>query len=161
MPIVFGGKVGSVVMLEDPAAQCATQMLNVRKLDGGGQDITFESERSIITRVTVAQQVNAQFLHTLGAQVYVYVFGDRIGQMTLSGLSFLCGCGAGGPDVGAERMLLWYKANRLSKRRQAVRVSIGKQAIDGFVVNLNLDVVEPSMSLVQWGVTLTTLPEDN
>jgi hypothetical protein len=156
MPIIFGNRPGRVVMLQDPAAQCDVQML------GLDPNISFESERSIVTRVTVAQQVNVQFLHTLGAQVYVYVFGDRMGQMTLSGLSFLCGCpDVPGVDVGAERMLIWYRANRASRRRQPVRVSIGRQAQDGFVTGLSIDVVDPSLTLVQWGVNLTSLPENN
>ena len=153
MPIIFKNRPGSVVVLNDPALQCSTQLL------GLDPDIAFRTERSIITRVTISQQVNIQFLHTLGALVYVYVFGDRMGQISLSGLSFACEC-PGGVDLGAERMLLWYKRNRASKRKRPVRVTIGKSVIEGFVTQFTEDVVDPSLNLVQWGVTMMALPDD-
>lgn len=153
MPVLFRSKPGSVVMLVDPARQCSTRLL------GLDPDITFGSERSIITRLTISQQVNIQFLHTLGSLVYVYVFGDRMGQVTLSGLSFACDCPSG-VDLGAERMLLWYKEHRASRRRTPIRVTIGRVVIEGFVTGFTEDVVDPSVSLVQWGVTMQALPDD-
>jgi len=70
MPIVFATKPGQVVQLDDPALSCSTNFLSL------DPEIAFESERSIVTRLTVSQQVNVQFLHTLGALIYIYVFGD-------------------------------------------------------------------------------------
>ncbi len=154
MPILFASKIGSVIELVDPGLQCDLQIL------GLDPDITFRAQRSIVTRFTLSHKVNVQFLHTLGSLIYIYVFGDRMGQITLSGLAFGCECPSGN-DIGAELMLLWYKANRCSKRKTPVRVTIGKQAIDGFITDFNEDVVDPSISLVQWGVTLACLPEDD
>ena len=77
--------------------------------------------------MAVAQQANFQFLHTLGSDVYVYVFGDRIGQLSLSGVAFASGCGnavtpvSGQPfagDHGLVGMNDWYKDNRISRRRE-------------------------------------------
>lgn len=154
MPIVFGTVPGQVVELDDPAASCTTTLLSL------DPSISFRSEKSIVTRLTVSQQVNVQFLHTLGSLIYVYVFGDRMGSVSLSGLSFACGC----PDdglLGAEQMMLWYKRNRASKRSGPVRVTIGKTVIEGFVTSFTEDVVDPSMKLVQWGVNMASLPEDD
>lgn len=153
MKMLFQSRPGVVVKLDDPAVQCETQMLGLTP------DITFEVERSIVTRLTISQQVNIQFLHTLGALIYVYVFGDRIGAVNLSGLSFACEC-PGGSELGAEKMMLWYKTNRASKKRELVEVQIGKTVIRGFVVSFTEDVVDPSLNLVQWGVSMTALPEE-
>lgn len=154
MPIVFATRPGQVVQLDDPALACSTNFLSL------DPDITFDAERSIVTRVTVSQQVNVQFLHTLGSLVYVYVFGDRMGQVALSGLSFACEC-PDGTDLGAEKMMLWYKRHRASKRADPVRVTIGRTVIEGFVTSFTEDVVDPSVKLVQWGVNLASLPEDD
>lgn len=154
MPMLFQSRPGAVVKLVDPALQCATQLL------GLDPNITFESERSIVTRVTVSQQVNVQFLHTLGAAIYIYVFGDRMGSITLSGLAFNCDCG-NGPELGAEKMLAWYKTNRASKRKNPVRVTIGRTAIEGFVIGFTEDAVDPALNLIQWGATIASLPEDS
>jgi hypothetical protein len=159
MPILFESNVGSVVELVGPGQQCSTQLL------GLDPNISFAAQRSIVTRVTVSQQVNVQFLHTLGALVYIYVFGDRIGQITLSGLSFSGGCNPddkdGGVTPGVELMLNWYDQNRAANTAAPVRVMLGNYAINGFVVAATMDVVDPSTSLVQWGLTLTALPADN
>jgi hypothetical protein len=63
--------------------------------------------------------------------------------------------------VGGEKMMLWYKQNRASKKADPVRVTIGKTVIEGFVTNFTEDVVDPSLKLVQWGVTMASLPEDD
>jgi hypothetical protein len=155
MPILFQSAPGSVVQLDETGVQCTTQLLGLPDAN-----ITFEAQRSIITRVVVSQQVNVQFLHTLGALVYIYVFGDRMGQVTLSGLSFACTC----PDdtlLGAEQMLLWYRTNRASNRAFPIRVLIGNYVIEGFVTGVTEDVVDPTTSLVQWGVTINALPDDD
>lgn len=154
MPMLFQTKPGVVVRMDDPAMSCDANFLNT---DPG---ISFDTERSIVTRMTIGQKVNLQFLHSMGSQIFVYVFGDRMGSISLSGLAFVCDCD-GGPDIGAERMLLWYKRNKASKRAGPVRLTIGKTAIEGFVTDFTEDVVDPSLKLVQWGVNLAALPEDD
>ncbi len=151
--IIFEGNRGRVIRMDDAAAQATVGFVRVQDAP-----ITFEQQRSIITRVTVNQQVNAQFLHTLGAHVYIYVFGDRIGQMGLSGLSFNNSCEFPG-SMGVEEIMQWYKDNRVSQRAAPVRVMIGRTAIEGFVMSATEDIIDPETGLVQWGVNLTTLPE--
>lgn len=158
MPLIFQSRPGQVVQLDDPALSCNANFLSV------DPDIAFETERSIITRLTISQQVNIQFLHTLGSLIYLYVFGDRMGQVSLSGLSFLCGCDdadSQSTEIGAEKMLFWYKKHRASKRAEPVRVTVGKTVIEGFVTSFTEDVVDPSLRMVQWGVNISSLPEDD
>lgn len=154
MPLIFQTRPGQVVKLDDPALSCSTSFLSL------DPDVSFDSERSIVTRLTVSQQVNVQFLHSLGSLIHIYVFGDRMGQVSLSGLSFSCDC-PDGTELGAEKMLLWYKKNRASKRADPCRVTIGKTVIEGFVTQFQEDVVDPSLKLVQWSVNMSSLPEDD
>lgn len=154
MPLVFGTRPGQVVQLDDPALSCSTNFLSMNP------NIAFDSEKSIVTRLTVSQQVNVQFLHTLGSLIYIYVFGDRMGSISLSGLSFACEC-PDGTELGAEKMMMWYKKNRASKKADPCRVTIGKTVIEGFVTSFTEDVVDPSIKLVQWGVNMASLPEDD
>ena len=156
MPLVFQTRPGQVVKLDDPAMECGTRFLKV------DPSITFDVERSIITRLAISQQVNLQFLHSLGSLIHVYVFGDRMGSVTLSGLSFSCACPSGtGDEIGAERIMTWYKRNRASKRASPCRVTVGKTVLEGFVTNFNEDVVDPSLRMVQWTVQMASLPEDD
>lgn len=154
MPILFEGNPGRVVRLDDPAATCQALLGRV------GPDearINYDIQNAIVTRMTVSEQVNVQFLHTFGRHVYIYVFGDRIGQVSLSGLAFNCSCDLG--QSGAELMYAWYRTHKASKRQGPITVAIGTETIAGFVVGFTEDVVDPKSALVQWGVNLVTLPE--
>lgn len=155
MATLFASAPGSVVALADTGAQCMTTFLS---LDPG---IVFQQQYSIVTRMTLSHQANVQFLHSLGSLIYVYVFGDRMGQFTLSGLSFRCICPGLGGEHGASKMLTWYKTNRVSKRQRPVTITIGSQVLEGFVVGFTEDVVDPSTELVQWNATMSTLPDDD
>ncbi len=156
--IVFEGRPGSVVALVDAGVQGDAFVAN---LDGDAA-IRFDRERSIITRMTISQEANVQFLHTLGTHIYIYVFGDRIGSIGLSGLSFSGDCDIPGLNQshGGELMLAWYKQFRVSRRRSPVRVMVGNTPIDGFVTGFNEDIVDPMTNLIQWSVTLRSLPDD-
>ena len=162
MPIFFkcenlgGGRIpGRTVQLKDVGTQGMVHL--VSKVE---PSIGFAAQKSIITRVAVSQSGNFQFLHTLGNDVYIYVFGDRIGQITLSGLSMPSDCEGTQEQIGAELMLKWYNDYKVSNRVPPVKITIGLNTlIEGFVVNLTLDVVDPGTQLVQWNMTLATLPE--
>lgn len=158
MPVIFSTGRGTVAQLADPAEQCDIRI----KIE---PDVSFESHKSIVTRLTIHQEVNLQFLHTLGAMVYVYVFGDRMGSVSLSGLSFACTCSEGGGSSsssggssGAEKMLEWYKQARASRRQEPITVTIGDQVIEGFVTSFNEDVVDTAAKLIQWQVDMSSLP---
>jgi len=151
MSILFSGNAGIVARMDEPAAQCEVAFSQE------DPKIDFFSERAIITRMTMSQQVNVQFLHTMGSLIYVYVFGDRIGQFNLSGLAF-CTCDGSGFH-GASEMYKWYKKYRSSKRAEPARLNMGSEIIEGFITGFNEDVIDPSISLVQWSLNMATLPE--
>lgn len=150
MPTFFGGgPIGRTVGCDDTHAEGTTVFVKT------SPNITWNAQRSIITRVTVAYQGNFQFLHTIGNDVYVYVFGDRIGQITISGLS-LTSCDGG--QHGFEKMLQWYGENRLAVRKQPIEVWVGNTPIKGFVAGITGDVIDPSTRIVQYGLQLAVLP---
>ena len=117
MPIIFSGQPGRVVAIQDPAvAASSSGPLSVEGWSG------FQGFRSIITRCMLSSACNAQFLHTLGGDIYVYTFGDRIGQFAVSGLAFSNSCaGSGGPGIGS--VLQYYNNNRVAKRESPLTTS--------------------------------------
>jgi hypothetical protein len=152
--IVFQGNPGRLVVLTDPTVPGFT-----RSMATPTPGITVQGQRSIITRVAVAQQTNAQFLHTLGSDIYIYVFGDRIGQLVISGLSFAADCDGGGDAHGMELMMQYYTENKLSARRDPVKVMIGRVPVTGFVQGLTTDIVDPSTRIAQYNLTLMMIPD--
>ncbi len=159
MPLLFQTRPGQVVRMDDPAIQCSAIDEERRATFGLDPSITFNVERSIVTRIAVSQSTNVQFLHTLGSQVFIYVFGDRIGTIGLSGLSFICACDGDIDTNGPEQIFLWYKRNRVSQRQTPVRLIVGSEVIEGFVTGHSFEVVDPSLTLTQWNLELMSLPE--
>src|ERR1041384_2392506 len=93
MPVIFEGGVGQVIRIEDPAVQADIRLVNLPNTP-----ITLNNQRAIITRMMLKHTVNVQVLRPLGAVVYIYVFGDRIGSLGLSGLCFAGDCTDMDPD---------------------------------------------------------------
>lgn len=106
---------GRVVVLEQDGAQGS-----ILAVEGWGG---FGSFKCIFTRISIDEQTGHQFLHTLGDQIYLYVFGDRIGALSLAGLAFYDNC-TDDPKIGVVHALEYYRRHRLTKRPAPLRVNI-------------------------------------
>jgi hypothetical protein len=161
MPVIFSQNTGRVVAVEDRVAQGAISMggISGTALTGDNTgDINFGRHRTIITRIGMSVSGNYQFLHTIGQDVYVYVFGDRMGQITIHGLSFSQGCEDDGKH-GFELLYDWYNAHRIANNKFPVTVTIGtKTTFRGFITALNGDVQDPLHRTIQFQLTVAVLP---
>jgi len=76
---------------------------------------------AIVTGMTLEMSGNYQFLHTLNDLVYFYSFGDRVGSLTLTGISFIKNCRAGAgagvllPKKSIMDLYQYYLDNRAVK----------------------------------------------
>ena len=171
MAIVFQANTGKVVALPDKVAQGSFSLVEAEP------NITYSGEKSIITRVGISCAGNYQFLHTIGNDVYIYVFGDRMGEVTLHGISFQGDCKGGGGGIrgvnpsptlgspasgkhGFEFLYEWYKKNRIAARMSPVKVTIGTgTTFTGFVTSLTGDVQDTLRRTIQFTITIALLPE--
>lgn len=145
-----------MLAIKDPAVPA-----RIRPLVSPNPTIDIQGEKSIITNVTVAQQTNHQFLHTLGNDIFIYVFGDRIGMITLEGLAFPEVCGNEGGESGLELILKWYKENKLSSRQEPVKVAIGQTTFTGFVQAIQTTVKDPKTWISSYVMMIAIIPEKN
>ena len=171
MPAIFSSCPGRVTAVNIPVDNCSVSLVSIKD-DAGVAELTYARDAIILTRINVTQSANMQFLHTLGNRVYVYAFGDRMGQIQLTGLAFAATSdhGSASPagsvcektgltEHSAKNVLTWYKTNKASTRATPVQVTIFDVAFQGFVIALNTDVVDPATRLVQWTISLATLPD--
>jgi hypothetical protein len=182
MPVIFARNTGRVIAIEDKVAAGSIQLGNVVGGDGG-ERISYARHNTIITRIGISAAGNFQFLHTIGNDVYVYVFGDRMGQVQLHGLSFAAACqpsSAGGGSKpkpqgnrtvpamlgsnkkahGFELLFQWYTANRIAARKAPVKVVIGLNTnFHGFVTALTGDVQDALHRTIQFQMTIALLPD--
>lgn len=158
MPIFFAGSngtaVGRTVACADMAASGTMRFL------GLDPTLNYSQHRSIITRMSYSHQGNYQFLHTMGNDVYIYVYGDRVGQVTIQGLCFASNCSGGGNSShGIELLDKWYAANRIANRQKPVRVNIGSSWVEGFVIGSTGEMVDPDTRIMGYSLQLATLPK--
>ena len=156
MPVLFEGNCGRVAAIPDRVATGAIQLVTV---GGTGGLITYQQHNTIITRLGCSMAGNFQFMHTIGNDVYVYTFGDRMGQVVLNGLSFSGNCNSQ-QEHGFERLYRWYQANRIASRKGPVRVVIGRNTVlDGFLIGLTTDVQDALHRTIQFQMTISMLPD--
>lgn len=124
----------------------------------------FETLQAIITNMTVSAAGNFQFLHTLGGNVFVYVFGDRIGKVVISGMAFEGACGGffgsvfRGSKVGVERVLDYYWQERIAGRKTPIKVTIGAGTIlVGYVTSVSARVADETSRMFSFNIELATV----
>lgn len=126
-----------------------------------------QTSKSIITQMSVRRGANAQFVHTLQDLIYVYSFGERIGSITVAGLSFVDMCSDGasaGGRTGIEYVLDWYEQNRLGgggvdPLRLLIGGAGGSGAFKGYLIGLEVDVAKPDLRLANFALQFRTLPQ--
>lgn len=130
--------------------------------------------QSLITEIAIMRGGNYQFTHTLSDLIYVYAFGERISSMRIAGLSFIGGCSSSGGSTvdsptgesgsvvtGIEKVLAFYDANRISKRRTPVTLAIGTTdagRFPGFLVGCQTGIARPESRLAQFALEFQTIP---
>ena len=154
MPLLFEGVPGRVLSIDDPTTHGMLPLVTVKP-----GNISFKEQSSIITHVSLSHGTNHQFLHTLGGDIYVYVFGDRVGQMQIAGLCFAADCDAPNADHGVEYMIKWYDQYKLSVRKEKVTVMLGHTPVDGFITDVNFGTYDTKLMLVQFTLGMHIVPE--
>ena len=149
---IFNNQPGMVAALDSPGIP-----MSLFIEDWGG----FDGFKSIITEFGVIQQSGVQFMHTLRDFIYVYVFGERIGQMTISGLSFFTFCD-GDTCHGLEHVNQYYLDNRVSERATPITVVLGcATPFTAFLVGCKLNLNNPADMMGQFSLDLRVIPEQS
>jgi len=158
MPTVITSQPGSVNVILDEAVQVFVPAVSMSSENALG----FKNERAIITSIGIQEGANFQFMQTLGSDIYIYVFGDKIGQVVLSGLAFATGCPANGSaEHGVGKIRRWYTERKLSSNTEPITFFIGnnKTPLVGFVTGWSASVADAATNLISWKVTLAVIPE--
>lgn len=155
MAELFNNKPGAVAVL-------ATNYTddNPFRLTIDGFPRTGQSGGLILTELAVHRAGNYQFLHTLKDLVYVYSFGERMGQLRASGMCFSRMC-RGSTQDGLSTLLSFYEANRLEMKPDPISIIIGTSAAGrfrGFLTEMNVEVSRPDARLSQFGLSFHALP---
>jgi hypothetical protein len=121
----------------------------------------FEPKAALISSADFDQRTNQQFQTTLDGSVFIYVFGDQMGQVVVEGRSFPALC----PNTtgGLKEIFDFYARRRASKTPEPVQVVVGDESIIGFLTALKVRSMssseDPAGLYQQFQMVINTLPK--
>lgn len=124
-----------------------------------------ENRNFIVTQASINQSGNYQFLHTLQDMLYIYVFGDRISEIQVSGIAFAGSCSPSAVNrfgtSGVSEILTFYKQNKISTRPRPVLIRFGDQqhVFQSFLTGCQVEVARPEVALGQFFLRFHAAPE--
>lgn len=142
-----------VARIQDPCSE--------KKGSGSPKVLTIDDLPSgiIITEFSLELSTNHQFLHALDRKIYLFPFGDRIGELTVTGMAFTGGyCSPGGQVKSAKDAMCgplgYYMQNRVSgpKGLTPKKITISECAPPflGFVTGFRMAQQRTDVPIAQW-----------
>lgn len=121
----------------------------------------FEGFRAIIQALGISGQGGFQLAHSLRDYIYVYVFGERAGEIQVSGLAFHSGCGDDGSSpTGLELVYAYYQRARITSNPLPVSIAIGGMLeFTAFLTGVNLGIVDPGTSMSNFALRFSYIPD--
>lgn len=148
----------------------AVQVVRPGCTDGDFLTVTIDGDKFtktfIVTGVSLEMSGNYQFLHTVNDFVYFYSFGDRVGTLNVSGVSFIKNC-AEVEKTGARFLeaYKYYTQNRAAQRDgKAVTITLAtpddQVTFYGFLVGMRIEAADNQMGPVgHWTMRFDVLPQ--
>ena len=153
MADIFTVAPGTVVAVDSPGIP-----LQFFLEDWGG----YPAFKSIITGFQVQTRSGVQFLHTLRDFIYVYSFGERIGDIRIQGISFAfnhCDLLGNATFHGLEYVLGYYLLNRVASRPTPVTVVLGGATpFFAFLQDVQMSLTSSENMLGQFSYGLKVIP---
>jgi len=134
-------------------------------------DPKITSTKAIITGFAWQDGVNVQFTHTMGDDIYMNIFGNRMGMLTINGIAFASVARAGivgcDPDPvprqhGIISVIDWYEENRVSTKQSAIKVTIGGTVtVSGYLTSASYQINEPEKWMMNYQLQIATVPRSS
>lgn len=152
--IMIFAKKGTVAAIPDQVGQYLTLPVYILMF----YDFVVSKERAImlnntnflINTVRIESDSGAAFVHTLSDLIYIYSFGERIGTLTIGGITLESSilstlsplaCDAEGTTLGPtihgfEQIQMIYNRNNTSMSPMYAMIAIGNLQMLGFLTNI-------------------------
>lgn len=155
---IFSSNAGTVGVITPTEGNTSPFVMRVDEAELSGDLI-----RGIVSSVSVSQDLNVQFTHSLRDTIYINVFGNKIGQMNISGILFLadvCDGTSKNTDPPFKKFYEYYTNNNAVARASALDIQIGSGvSFKAFILGFNFQVADAQTSLGQFTMTLAVVPK--
>ncbi len=134
-------------------------------LEDAPSDVVF---KALITGVTIQSQISVQFQHSLDWGIFVSLFGRRVTDVTVTGLTFGLNCLGGDDDEGdemldgthgAQYVQDYYDNFEANARETPVTMVIGTDtAWECYLISLAQALNDPDAGVGRFAMKLVALP---
>ena len=163
MPAIFSPCVGAVTKV--PSCGTEQKVFSIEFDDVTTTPGWFWSTPAVkltapITGFALEQNGNYQFLHTVNDFIYVYSFGDRVGELVVSGIGFAATC-ASANNAKLCNVYDFYRKNKLSVNGRLL-VTLGdcpNSTFYAFLTGCRLEMQDAATMLGQWSLRLSIIPK--
>ena len=118
----------------------------------------FAAMSSIVRGISIASRGNYQFLNTLRNYIYVYVFGEKMGDITISGLTFIGGCHRGANFNGYTSLINYYGNYAIANTGSPIGIQIGMVGLYAFLVGVQIKLQNPEARIGQFVFHFKMIP---
>lgn len=129
MADIFNSTPGVVAVLSESTALPGAILIS-------SPQFPVQNSAAIITGIRYSQSTNQQFQQSLDESVYIYVFGDKMGEVIVEGLAFAATCD--GSNSGIFSVADYYRANRISKSDNPIIIQAAGEIITGFLTGVEI-----------------------
>ena len=155
---IFSSNAGTVGVISPTDGNTSPFVMRV-----DGAELSGDLIRGIVTSMSVSQDTSVQFMHSLRDTIYINVFGNKIGQMNISGILFLadvCDGADKNSDPPFKKFYEYYTNNNAVARESALDIQIGSGvSFKAFLLGFNFQVADAQTSLGQFTMTLAVVPK--
>lgn len=117
----------------------------------------------LISGIDYNQTTNQQFQTTLDGSVFIYVFGDRMGDIVVNGVAFKAMCNNSGKS-GIEEVIDYYRTNRASVTPRPIIVEVVGKRVSGFLTAMkirdNVTAADSMAPVSEFSFAINSLPKE-
>jgi hypothetical protein len=122
--------------------------------------------KGIVSTMSVSGQGGFQVMHTLRRAIYMYTFGERVGEMSIGGILVNADCTDnraaienGTTQSGIYKFFSWYERNRLTTTGQPISITVVPGLVlSGFLVNMKFQIEDAAVPLAQFSINFLYPP---
>jgi hypothetical protein len=120
------------------------------------------SNSVVITGIASDQQANVQLSPSLREALYIYSFGDRIGNFRITGIAFLKACIGKfftQPFEGVIDVMNFYDRNSISNQVEPITISLGDYSLNAYLVGRTFSTLSPETNMCEFNMTFAVPPK--
>jgi hypothetical protein len=146
MAFIFGGIAGDpgIMKVFTGAGTMGTLTFGL-----GGWTSGASAQNAVLTGISASTQGNYQFLLTLRNFTYVYMFGEKMGDMTVTGIG-LKECPVGGTSEGLTAAINYYNTYAISVTGTPVGITFAGFTLWAFLIGGTFSYMDPQNRLSQF-----------